>query len=265
MKLSEYFEQAKGVGVLATADANGKVNVAIFARPHFMDENDDSTCAFIMGDRASHDNVRQNPSAAYLFIEVGEEYVGKRLSLTMLQEETDAEKIQVALEQVQEKMDQEHVRISQNATTASVKYIGAATEIGVLATRTELAATEIGVVASSGSRFFTRATSTAMKSAKFARFAGGFLSAATIAIEAKDMHATIQKIRSGSPCDKAEMLRNIQEEVGAFPETNDVHQKCEKYFATLAKRRKEEESVHSEMGCGSSMYVEVAQCLFNDK
>jgi hypothetical protein len=93
MKLSEYFEQATGVGVLATADANGTVNVAIYARPHFLDEDDDGTCAFIMGDRASHDNVRQNPSAAYLFIETGEEYLGKRLSLTMIQEETDPEKI----------------------------------------------------------------------------------------------------------------------------------------------------------------------------
>jgi hypothetical protein len=92
MKLREYFEQATGVGVLATADAKGKVNVAIFARPHFLDE-DDGTCAFIMGDRASHDNVRQNPSAAYLFIETGEEYLGKRLSLTMIREETDPEKI----------------------------------------------------------------------------------------------------------------------------------------------------------------------------
>jgi len=92
MKLREYFEQATGVGVLATADAKGKVNVAIFARPHFLDK-DEGTCAFIMGDRASHDNVRQNPSAAYLFIETGEEYLGKRLSLTMIREETDPEKI----------------------------------------------------------------------------------------------------------------------------------------------------------------------------
>lgn len=96
MRLSEYFEQAKGVGVLATADASGKVNVAIFARPHFLDENDDSVCAFIMGDRASHDNITQNPSAAYLFIEVGEEYVGRRLSLTRIGEETDPEKIKAA-------------------------------------------------------------------------------------------------------------------------------------------------------------------------
>ena len=94
MKLSEYFEQAKGVGVLATANAEGKVNAAIFARPHFLDKDDEGICAFIMSDRASHENVKQNPSAVYLFIEVGEEYVGKRLSLTMIREETDPERIQ---------------------------------------------------------------------------------------------------------------------------------------------------------------------------
>jgi len=94
MKLSEYFEHVKGIGVLATADAQGKVNVAVYARPHFLDENDVNTCAFIMSDRVSHDNVKANPHAAYLFAEEGEGYVGKRLTLTMVREETDIEKIQ---------------------------------------------------------------------------------------------------------------------------------------------------------------------------
>jgi len=94
MRLSEYFEQAKGIGVLATADGRGKVNVAIYARPHFLDQLDDSSCAFIMSDRASHDNLKANPHAAYLFVEEGEGYVGKRLTLTMVGEETDINKIQ---------------------------------------------------------------------------------------------------------------------------------------------------------------------------
>lgn len=93
MKLSEYFEATHGTGVLATADAAGKVNVAIYARPHFVDPNDDGKCAFIMSDRISHANVKANPSAAYLFIERNDAYVGKRLSLTMVGEEVDAEKI----------------------------------------------------------------------------------------------------------------------------------------------------------------------------
>jgi hypothetical protein len=94
MKLSEYFESAKGTGVLATADADGKVNVAIYARPHFMDANDDETIAFIMADRLCHANVQANPHAAYLFMEEGKGYIGKRLTLRMVKEETDSEKIQ---------------------------------------------------------------------------------------------------------------------------------------------------------------------------
>jgi hypothetical protein len=94
MKLSEYFENAKGVGVLATADADGNVNTAIYSRPHFLDPNDENTATFIMADRLCHRNVQANPHASYLFIEEAEGYVGKRLSLTKISEETDAEKIQ---------------------------------------------------------------------------------------------------------------------------------------------------------------------------
>jgi hypothetical protein len=95
MKLSEYFEQAKGIGVLATTDLAGQVNQAIYAKPLFLDLDDEGTCSFIMANRLTHDNVGHNPSAAYLLLEEGKEYVGKRLSLTVIGEETDAEKIKV--------------------------------------------------------------------------------------------------------------------------------------------------------------------------
>jgi hypothetical protein len=93
MKLSEYFEKTQGIGVLATTDASGQVNQAIYGRPHFPDDNDDESCSFIMSNRLSHDNVEHNPSASYLFIERGEGYVGKRLSLSVIEEEADPEKI----------------------------------------------------------------------------------------------------------------------------------------------------------------------------
>ena len=94
MNLKEYFENVKGVGVLATADADGKVNVAIYARPHFLDSGDEKTAAFVMNERLSYANVQSNPHAAYLFIEEGEGYVGKRLALTKIRVEDDPEKIE---------------------------------------------------------------------------------------------------------------------------------------------------------------------------
>jgi hypothetical protein len=93
MKLSEYFEKAQGIGVLATADAKGVVNAALYAKPHFLDPADEETVAFVMSDRQSHANVQANPHAAYLFIEQAEDYVGRRLSLTKVREETDPEKV----------------------------------------------------------------------------------------------------------------------------------------------------------------------------
>ena len=60
MKLSEYFEKAQGIGVLATTDASGQVNQAIYSRPHFPDD-DDGTCSFIMSNRLSHDNSEAQP------------------------------------------------------------------------------------------------------------------------------------------------------------------------------------------------------------
>ena len=91
MTLSEYFEKTKGTGILATADAAGEVDAAVYARPHFLD---DRTVAFIMADRLSHRNLQSNPHAAYLFVECGEGYKGRRLHLTKVSEETDLKKIQ---------------------------------------------------------------------------------------------------------------------------------------------------------------------------
>ena len=90
MKLSEYFEKTKGRGVIATADSKGKVGTALYGRPHFINEK---TVAFIMADRLMHKNLKSNPYASYLFMELGERYIGKRLYLTKIKEEKDPDLI----------------------------------------------------------------------------------------------------------------------------------------------------------------------------
>jgi hypothetical protein len=64
MKLSEYFEKNRGIGVFSTVDSSGKVNAALYGRPHFMDEE---TVVFIAADRLTHANLQTNPHAVYLF------------------------------------------------------------------------------------------------------------------------------------------------------------------------------------------------------
>ena len=92
MHISEYFSQASGVGVLSTADNDGRVDAAIYAKPHIMD---DGTVAFIMRDRLTHQNLTGNPYAAYLFVDQAPGYQGVRLYLKKVREDNDAELIQI--------------------------------------------------------------------------------------------------------------------------------------------------------------------------
>lgn len=85
--LKDYFESTEGIGVLSTASAAGAVDAAIYSRPHVMG---DGTLAFVMRDRLSHRNVSENPRAAYLFIERGRGYTGRRLFLARVGEEVDS-------------------------------------------------------------------------------------------------------------------------------------------------------------------------------
>ena len=91
MELKDYFENTEGTGILATADADGKVGVAIYARPHAFDAD---IIGLIMRGRLSHRNLQSNPYAAYMFIEKGKGYQGKRLYLQKIREETDPEVIE---------------------------------------------------------------------------------------------------------------------------------------------------------------------------
>jgi hypothetical protein len=83
VELKEYFKETSGIGVLATASSEGKVDAAIYSRPFVLNNQ---TLVFIMAGRLSHKNLQSNPHAAYIFMESGERYDGKRLYLTMLKE-----------------------------------------------------------------------------------------------------------------------------------------------------------------------------------
>ena len=88
--LKSYFENAKGLGVMATSDKEGKVDAAVYSRPHFMEDN---TVAFIMRDRLTHHNLQSNPHAAFLFVEEGPGYIVKRLYLSKVREEENSDLI----------------------------------------------------------------------------------------------------------------------------------------------------------------------------
>jgi hypothetical protein len=86
MTLKEYFQNIDGTGVLSTADGNGRVNSAVYSKPHVLD---DSTVAFVMMRRLTHHNLDSNSRAAYLFLERAPGHQGLRLHLRKISEKTD--------------------------------------------------------------------------------------------------------------------------------------------------------------------------------
>jgi len=90
MELKDYFETVKGTGILATADGEGKVDGAVYSRPHFME---DGSLAFIMADRLTHHNLKSNPYGVYLFVEKSPGYKGQRLFLKKTGEEQDTDRL----------------------------------------------------------------------------------------------------------------------------------------------------------------------------
>ena len=78
----------------------------------------------------------------------------------------------------------------------------------------------------------SRAGTNAMKVAQFASLACGALCAATIYMEVRNLNNTLNSLRAGSPCDKAQKLRKIRDELGMFPET---HVMAEELKASLQK------------------------------
>lgn len=88
MDLTEYFAQHNGTAVLSTADSEGRVNAAIYSKPHILEGDG---IALLMADRLSHANLQENPNAVYLFIQEGPGWQGIRIYLKKIREERNTE------------------------------------------------------------------------------------------------------------------------------------------------------------------------------
>jgi general stress protein 26 len=87
MDLAKLFEEP-GIGVMATANRQGQVNSAVYARPHVIDA---TTLVWGMTDRRTFANISENPRAAFLFKQSGPGFQGVRLGLELLRTEEQGE------------------------------------------------------------------------------------------------------------------------------------------------------------------------------
>ena len=73
-------------------------------------------------------------------------------------------------------------------------------------------------------------------SLRFATIAGGALAGATLLLEAKNMAVTVKSIREGSPCEKANALEKIKEELPHLPPTTNLDRESAAYLAYMEQR-----------------------------
>ena len=109
----------------------------------------------------------------------------------------------------------------------------------VAAAGAEISATSIATtsatVAGRSSRFFGRVGTTAASSARFIPIAGGILSAACVVVEGKELKKTVSKINEGNPCEKAEQIRSIRDEMDKFPDSSVIADECRRVFEIAEK------------------------------
>lgn len=118
-------------------------------------------------------------------------------------------------------------------SAAGASAAGASSAVGATAAT---AASTAGAAGARSATAISRAGTAAARTVRFARFAGGALSAAVLVMEANAIQSTVKSIKEGSPCDKAERLRNVIEEIGEFPSTSDLDDECQAYLTALANR-----------------------------
>ncbi len=69
--------------MIATTDQQGPVNMGVFSRPHFFE---DQSMALTMTQHLTHSNLQSKPYSAYLFLDDGPGYQGKILANTFIHE-----------------------------------------------------------------------------------------------------------------------------------------------------------------------------------
>lgn len=90
MELQQYFDNHQGLGILSTADRQGRVDAAVYARPQFLA---DGRLALILRERLTYSNLQENSHAVYLFVANAAGYQGVRLYLHKVGEDDNPQLI----------------------------------------------------------------------------------------------------------------------------------------------------------------------------
>eukprot|EP00539_Tryblionella_compressa_P001806 CAMPEP_0178735688 /NCGR_PEP_ID=MMETSP0744-20121128/2028_1 /TAXON_ID=913974 /ORGANISM="Nitzschia punctata, Strain CCMP561" /LENGTH=803 /DNA_ID=CAMNT_0020388087 /DNA_START=77 /DNA_END=2488 /DNA_ORIENTATION=+ len=151
-------------------------------------------------------------------------------------------------EQVQEKIEKNRTavlagtNVGRSMALSGVAGVEAGAGAGVVAASAagvEASAGAGAVAGATGARSataFSRAGTAAARTVRFARFAGGALSAAVLVLEANAIQSTLKSIHDGNQCEKADTLHRVAMEIKDFPTSTELDEECQAYLEVLATR-----------------------------
>lgn len=135
-----------------------------------------------------------------------------------------------------EAMTKAGMQITSTAVLGSVAVAEVAAGAAAVESAALISTVEVGTLAGRNANMLSKSGTAIARGARFARFAGGALSAATILLEARTLSKTIEQIKKGHPCEKATALRSVLEEIPGLPTTDQLDEECRIYIGAMTNR-----------------------------
>jgi hypothetical protein len=129
-ELMEYFNKQPRLGVLSTANKDGKVDSAYFGSLRMIDQK---TVVMGLGKNRTLANLQENPYACYLIMEPGQklpEWKGVRVYLKMTDCDTSGEKLAVMKARIAEAAGENAAKMIHAAVTFEIQEIRPLADFG---------------------------------------------------------------------------------------------------------------------------------------
>lgn len=139
-KLMEYFNKSPRLGIIATADKDGRADAAVFGSPHMVDEK---TVVIATANNRTFANLQENPHAVFMIMDTGNlepgkmepgkgivEWKGIRVYLKMIAYSTSGEMLEEIRSQSAKFVGEEAARMIHAAVTLEIDEVRPLVDFG---------------------------------------------------------------------------------------------------------------------------------------
>lgn len=129
-RLMDYFNKQPRLGVLGTANREGKIDAAVFGSPMMVDEK---TVVMGIGKNRTFEYLKENPNAVFTIVEQGEtimDWKGLRVYLKMKGYETSGERLETYKKQIAKVVGKEAAAMIHASVTFEVGEVRPLIDMG---------------------------------------------------------------------------------------------------------------------------------------